>query len=78
MSRCIRSRAAALMFVALVLMAATMPRSIQAEEATMAKRVEVGDTAPDFTLADPDGKDHAASALRGEKNLLLVFFRGAW
>ena len=43
-----------------------------------ATRVEVGQSAPDFTLPDPEGADHALSSLKGEKNVLLVFFRGAW
>lgn len=42
------------------------------------QRVGVGQTAPDFTLPDPEGTDHSLQALRGEKNVLLVFFRGAW
>ena len=50
----------------------------RAEEPTAAKPIGVGQTAPDFTLPDPDGSNHSTSDLRGEKNLLLVFFRGAW
>ncbi len=41
-------------------------------------RVAVGQAAPDFTLPDLDGSDRTLSALRGEKEVLLVFFRGAW
>ena len=40
-------------------------------------RVQVGQTAPDFTLAGPDGEALTLSALRG-KNVVLVFYRGHW
>ena len=68
---------------ALVLVAALAAVSSQAEEAekkkpAVEKTVAVGTAAPDFTLPDPDGIDHTLSTLRGEKNLVLVFFRGAW
>ena len=52
--------------------------SAHADESIATQQVEVGQPAPDFTLPDPDGSDHSASGLRGEMNLLLVFFRGAW
>jgi peroxiredoxin (alkyl hydroperoxide reductase subunit C) len=35
--------------------------------------VEVGDTAPDFTLVDQDRQKVTLSSFRGEKNVLLVF-----
>lgn len=41
-------------------------------------RVAVGQEAPDFTLSDAGGGEHTLSALRGEKNAVLVFFRGSW
>ena len=40
-------------------------------------RVQVGQTAPDFTLAKPDGGSLTLSSLRG-KNVVLVFYRGHW
>jgi cytochrome oxidase Cu insertion factor (SCO1/SenC/PrrC family) len=70
MSRCIPR-------YALTLCLAVLPLALAAE-ASAAERVELGQTAPDFTLPDPDGTEFTASSLRGEKNLLLVFFRGAW
>ena len=42
------------------------------------RRVLVGQEAPDFTLRSPDGSSHTLSELRGQKNLVLIFFRGTW
>ncbi|MGB3484097.1 MAG: peroxiredoxin [Mycobacterium sp.] len=36
--------------------------------------LSVGDTAPDFTLKDQNGRPVTLSAYRGGKNVLLVFF----
>ena len=41
-------------------------------------RVAVGQEAPDFTLPTAAGGEHTLSTLRGEKNAVLVFFRGSW
>ena len=46
--------------------------------ATDLKRVKVGESAPDFTLEDADGKKISLSDLRGKKNVVLVFYRGRW
>ncbi len=62
----------------LALIVALTPTPGQAAEAPQADRVQVGQAAPDFTLPDPDGDNNTLSTLRGEKNVLLVFFRGAW
>ena len=40
-------------------------------------RVQVGQTAPDFTLPKPDGDVLTLSSLR-DKNVVLVFYRGHW
>ena len=40
--------------------------------------VEVGSEAPDFTLPTVDGDSSRLSDLEGDKNVILVFFRGAW
>ncbi|MGH7847866.1 MAG: redoxin domain-containing protein [Candidatus Binatia bacterium] len=42
------------------------------------ERVKVGDTAPDFTLENMDGKRTSLSDFRGNKNVVLVFYRGHW
>jgi len=40
-------------------------------------RIQVAQTAPDFTLAKSDGEPLTLSSLRG-KNVVLVFYRGHW
>jgi cytochrome oxidase Cu insertion factor (SCO1/SenC/PrrC family) len=40
--------------------------------------VAVGQQAPDFTLADQNGRKHTLSAERGKRPLVLVFYRGYW
>jgi AhpC/TSA family len=41
-------------------------------------RVQVGQSAPDFTLASLAGPPVTLSAFRGSKNVVLVFYRGHW
>ncbi len=41
-------------------------------------RVKEGTLAPDFTLADLDGKPVTLSSFRGKKKVVLVFYRGYW
>ena len=41
-------------------------------------RVQVGDTATDFTLENMDGQKISLSDFRGKKNVVLVFYRGHW
>ena len=41
-------------------------------------RVQVGDTAPDFSLESYDGNVVTLSDFRGRKDVVLVFFRGHW
>jgi cytochrome oxidase Cu insertion factor (SCO1/SenC/PrrC family) len=40
--------------------------------------VGVGDVAPDFTLQDQNGHPVALSASRGQRPVVLVFYRGYW
>ena len=40
--------------------------------------VGVGDAALPIALTASDGQTYDDSTLRGEKNLLVIFFRGAW
>ena len=41
--------------------------------------VDIGDTAPDFELRDAAGKSYKLSSYRGEKAVVLEFFRsGSW
>ncbi len=41
-------------------------------------RVAVGDIAPDFSLLSYAGTVTTLSDFRGEKNVVLVFYRGHW
>jgi hypothetical protein len=41
-------------------------------------RIRVGEEAPDFTLEDKDGKPVTLSSYRGQKSVVLVFYRGYW
>ncbi len=41
-------------------------------------RVAVGDVAPDFSLVTYAGPVTTLSDYRGEKNVILVFYRGYW
>jgi hypothetical protein len=41
-------------------------------------RVAVGTTAPDFSLRTLSGDTLSLSDFRGEKNVILVFYRGHW
>ena len=42
------------------------------------ERVAIGDLAPDFTLASLAGPNVTLSDYRGEKDVVLVFYRGHW
>ena len=46
--------------------------------ATDLERVQVGDLAPDFTLTSLAGPPVTLSSFRGDKNVVLVFYRGHW
>jgi hypothetical protein len=46
--------------------------------ATDLERVQTGALAPDFTLASLAGPPVTLSDYRGEKNVVLVFYRGHW
>ena len=42
------------------------------------ERLNVGSSAPDFTLEDEKGNAITLSQFRGQKNVVLVFYRGHW
>lgn len=42
------------------------------------ERVNVGQSAPDFTLENMDGKPVSLSDFRGKQSVVLVFYRGQW
>lgn len=54
------------------------PRDGPLTPATDLDRVKVGDMAPDFTLESLDGRRITLSSYRGNKNVVLVFYRGHW
>jgi hypothetical protein len=41
-------------------------------------RIQVGQTAPDFTLTSLAGPPVTLSSFRGAKDVVLVFYRGHW
>jgi hypothetical protein len=45
---------------------------------TEIERVAVGEPAPDFSLETISGDTLTLSALRGQKDVVLVFYRGHW
>lgn len=48
------------------------------EEMMQSPRVEVGDEAPPFILSTIAGQTLSLESLRGDKLLVLTFFRGTW
>lgn len=46
----------------------------QAAPAAPQTSLKVGDTAPDFTLTDTEGKQVKLSDFRGKKNVVLAFY----
>lgn len=67
-----------LMGTALITAAPRGASATQSASATQAERVAVGDEAIDFTMQSIDGETYRLSDLRGEKNAIIIFFRGAW
>ena len=49
-----------------------------ADSTAAVERIAVGQEAPDFTLTSSADETYSLSDLRGEKNLLMIFFRGTW
>lgn len=42
------------------------------------ERISAGDIAPDFTAMSSGGEPITLSSFRGEKNVVLFFYRGHW
>lgn len=40
--------------------------------------IKPGDVAPDFTLEDQHGRTVTLSSYRGQRSVVLVFYRGYW
>jgi len=45
---------------------------------TELERIQVGDEAPDFSLVSLAGPVVTLSEFRGQRNIVLVFYRGWW
>lgn len=69
-----RSCAAALVLLFLSIGAVPTP----AATLRQTERVAVGDAAIDFTMTSIDGETYTLSDLRGQKNAIVIFFRGTW
>lgn len=54
------------------------PKDGQGSPPSDLNRVKVGDEAPDFTLEKEAGKSVSLSDYRGQKTVVLVFYRGHW
>ena len=54
------------------------PKDPPRGSATELDRVKVGQTAPDFTLENVEGKAIDLADFRGKKAVVLVFYRGYW
>ena len=54
------------------------PKSAVKLTPTDLNRVNVGQPAPDFTLENYNGNKITLSDFRGQKNVVLVFYRGHW
>jgi len=68
-------------FCFLLLLAMTLSPAVAASKSgapMAAERVAVGDTAIDFTMQSIDGETYRLSDLRGDKNAIIIFFRGTW
>ena len=66
------------LFVAAVLFPSAAFSQQTPTDGRRAAPVATGDTAPDFTLEDQDGRKLTLSAERGKRPVVLVFYRGYW
>ncbi len=69
---------AAALWLATGLARAGTPEEKEESQAGNAERVQVGQEAPDFQLQSEDGTAHVLSSLHGDRNVVLIFFRGHW
>jgi hypothetical protein len=72
MERAVRWRSWALMAGLAVALSGAVASAGEATE------LEVGSEAPRFKLEASNGSSHDLADLRGEKSLILVFWRGTW
>ena len=67
-----------LLALALLASWAVLPAQAREDAPEQAERVTVGAEAPPLSLLGSDGETYTLEALEGEKNAVLVFFRGTW
>ncbi len=69
-----------MLFCATLVLAQTKlgPKDGQTLPPSDLNRVNVGDEAPDFTLEKEADKPLTLSQYRGQKTVVLVFYRGHW
>ena len=68
-----RTKAIGSFLIAALLLAAIS--AVAADQAsTPDPKIKVGDTAPDFTLHDQNGKEVKLSDFHGKKNVVLAFY----
>ncbi len=70
---------AAMLVLVLAVYRAPLSRQLRADtktqqNATPEPKIKVGDTAPDFTLKDQNGKDVSLKDFRGKKSVVLAFY----
>ena len=54
------------------------PQPTASPETSITVGTDVGDSAPGFTLASTAGVDRSLESYRGDKNLVVVFYRAFW
>jgi len=64
--------------LALLLLLAVPLAAPAAESKPRTGPVATGEMAPDFTLLDQNGQKRSLSAERGQRPVVLVFYRGHW
>jgi cytochrome oxidase Cu insertion factor (SCO1/SenC/PrrC family) len=70
----------ALLIVSAAILPATTLGPVDGEglAATDLERIKIGEPAPDFTLETETGTSVTLSQFRGQKPVILVFYRGHW
>ncbi len=56
----------------------TAPPTVEPEDTERMVGTDVGDTAPGFVLASAAGPEFALESLRGEKSVVVIFYRAFW
>lgn len=65
-------------FLVLVFLIIALINTTSAQTQIVPKPVGVGESAPDFTLVDHQGRKVTLSESKGNSPVVLVFYRGYW